>query len=59
MQYRFTQTILHSQDFQEGSIAMALKYMKDCFDIDTDTIENLHKSVRSMIRNPAGKGVAL
>ena len=56
---QFSNEMTMEEDFQEGSISMALKYMKDCFAIDTDTVENLHKSVRSMIRNSAGKGVAL
>lgn len=57
-QGQFKDEMVREDDFQEGSIAMALKYMKDCFGIITDTPENLHKTIRKMIQNPAGTGVA-
>lgn len=56
-QDQFATEMKNTDDFQEGSIAMALKYMKDNFSIETDSLESLHKTIRRMIQNPAGTGV--
>jgi len=47
----FKDEMSQTENFKTGSIASALDYIKNSFDIKTDTPRNCHETIRKMIRD--------